>query len=47
MTCSRSQNEKVTKVTYSDGSEIITNYSDEDFNYKDIIVEKMNYKLIK
>ena len=40
-------NEKVTKVTYSDGSEIITNYSDEDFNYKDIIVEKMNYKLIK
>ena len=39
--------EDVTKTVFSDGSEIITNYSNEDYLYKGTIVEKMNYKLIE
>lgn len=37
--------ENITKAIYSDGSEIITNHSNKDYIYKDVKVEKMNYKL--
>jgi hypothetical protein len=38
--------DEITKTVYSDGSVIITNYSNNDYNYENIIVEKHNYKLI-
>lgn len=38
--------DEITKTVYSDGSVIITNYSNNDYKYENIIVEKQNYKLI-
>ena len=39
--------EDIRKATFSDGSEILINYSNKDYKYKNVIVEKLNYKLIK
>lgn len=36
--------EKVFRTTWSDGTELICNYSPESFNYKDVEVQPMNYK---
>ena len=36
--------ENVFRTTWSDGTELICNYSSESFNYKEVEVQPMNYK---
>ena len=40
------QGDEVTEVTYSDGTKIVINFSDEDFNYNGQIVKAKNYFIL-